>query len=397
MFSLQVVHHFGDALWSFGGGSKPNEGFELSCIQPFEIEVKAEDAKREGSDVKGAESIGQPVSSADQDRSESHRELVNQAEGLSVEDQAVECENRFPEYRLESAEVDEDPDRALRYAFVITVGKLYRDGKYPVAASWLYEEYIKHIAPDLDLVRTTSKSFSLFLRTMSKRHYCKTKEVDGEVQLTQVSLKNIDALGKQLAAVGSDNESVDEGVQTDGMTAEDMDDLLLRVFMQAALVGLDPEEDAERFPMESSAFYSKVLVSCQPYDLPIDVKRSSFKKLSAFLKYLAKEEYCKLKEARGHILILGVNREHPNLRNYKPYEMLSQKQRTGSTPRSGFSPPKIETMLKPHQQQAKLFMYVGCNPQGEYTKKAAAGVLERYDRPPRRGMQLRPALRLSKL
>mmetsp|Transcript_13191 Transcript_13191/g.19019 ORF Transcript_13191/g.19019 Transcript_13191/m.19019 type:complete len:245 (-) Transcript_13191:1548-2282(-) len=225
--ALKVLHHYGDALWSFGGGSKPNEGFELSSIRPFEIEVCAENTGDARCNLKEAETKGLPESSTVQDRSESVGELVNQVEVVSVEDQAVECDNRFPEYRLDPAQVEEDPDRALQYAFAITVGKLYRDGKYPVAASWLYEEYIRHIAPDLDLGRTSSKNFSLFLRTMSKRHYCKTKEVEGEVKVAQVSLKNVDALGKQLAAVGSDNACADEGAQTEDMIVEDMDDLLV--------------------------------------------------------------------------------------------------------------------------------------------------------------------------
>mmetsp|Transcript_13191 Transcript_13191/g.19020 ORF Transcript_13191/g.19020 Transcript_13191/m.19020 type:complete len:205 (-) Transcript_13191:927-1541(-) len=148
--------------------------------------------------------------------------------------------------------------------------------------------------------------------------------------------------------------------------------------MQAVRVGLDPEEDAKRFPMESSAFYSKVLASSQPYDLPIDVKKSSFKKLSVFLKYLAKEKYSKLKEARGQTLILGVNREHPDIKNYEPYEADSRKKRTGCAPASDFSAPEITTILKPHQQQAKLFKDLNCNPQGEYSKKTASEVLERY-------------------
>jgi translation initiation factor 2D len=66
------------------------------------------------------------------------------------------------------------------------------------------------------------------------------------------------------------------------------------------------------FPLPASSLYSQYVLPFRPASSSsdIDIKRSSFKKLTPWLKSLGKEGLLGIKEMKGDILVLSVNPNH---------------------------------------------------------------------------------------
>ena len=68
------------------------------------------------------------------------------------------------------------------------------------------------------------------------------------------------------------------------------------------------------FPMSASIFYTTYLLPSRPahpvHATPIDIKHSTYKNLSAFLKICEKDGLVSLKNSRGDIMVSAVNKTH---------------------------------------------------------------------------------------
>ncbi|CAM9727238.1 unnamed protein product, partial [Choristocarpus tenellus] len=105
-----------------------------------------------------------------------------------------------------------------------------------------------------------------------------------------------------------------EGGMMDGEVEEveegpSMDDLLVSSFLNAVKRDLKDKQ----LPMLVSTFYSSVLLPSRPPGRSIDIKRTRFKKLSAFLKEMQNIGI----ENKGVQSLVGVNRAHPDLKAFQ--------------------------------------------------------------------------------
>ncbi|CCM00967.1 uncharacterized protein FIBRA_03015 [Fibroporia radiculosa] len=105
------------------------------------------------------------------------------------------------------------------------------------------------------------------------------------------------------------------------LTAEDVTNCLRSAVLQAiasTLASLPPSA----FPMPASTFWSSYILPARPYHAPgtrgstdasaVDVKRSTYKSVKAFLKAMAKEGLIKLKDSKGgDVLVTAVFPKHP--------------------------------------------------------------------------------------
>ncbi|KAI8622386.1 hypothetical protein BC830DRAFT_1089720 [Chytriomyces sp. MP71] len=90
---------------------------------------------------------------------------------------------------------------------------------------------------------------------------------------------------------------------------QEMDALLEQGLLTAIKLSLP--QDAKSFPMPATSIYSLYML---PINAQMDVKQSSHKKLSKFLKAMEKKGYLKLKERQGGELVLvSVNRTHHDI------------------------------------------------------------------------------------
>ncbi|KAM6165265.1 eukaryotic translation initiation factor 2D isoform 2-T2 [Erethizon dorsatum] len=96
---------------------------------------------------------------------------------------------------------------------------------------------------------------------------------------------------------------------TDGRSLqEQMDDLLQQCFLQALKCRVKKAD----LPLLTSTFLGSYMFSCCPEGRQLDVKKSSYKKLSKFLQHMQQEEIVQVKElSRGVESIVAVDWKHP--------------------------------------------------------------------------------------
>ncbi|XP_039258867.2 eukaryotic translation initiation factor 2D-like [Styela clava] len=96
---------------------------------------------------------------------------------------------------------------------------------------------------------------------------------------------------------------------------EIMDELLHHCFMTALKQKLKDSE----LPILTSTFYRTHVLQCCPGNQFLDIKKSSYKKLSKYLKHIESTGLIQVKElSKGNDNIISVTRAHPDLRSFKP-------------------------------------------------------------------------------
>ncbi|XP_005005920.1 eukaryotic translation initiation factor 2D isoform X3 [Cavia porcellus] len=89
---------------------------------------------------------------------------------------------------------------------------------------------------------------------------------------------------------------------------EQMDDLLQQCFLQALKCRVKKAD----LPLLTSTFLGSHMFSCCPEGRQLDIKKSSYKKLSKFLQHMQQEEIVQVKELnRGVESIVAVDWKHP--------------------------------------------------------------------------------------
>ncbi|GAA5827820.1 hypothetical protein JCM11251_007689 [Rhodosporidiobolus azoricus] len=127
------------------------------------------------------------------------------------------------------------------------------------------------------------------------------------------------------------------------LTPPDVDLILLRALCLVIRTTLSSPTSSALFPMSSSTLYSSHILpsrpalSQSPLSTTAEVKKSSWKKLDKFVKEVSAAQGGKkgkdggkwaglvqAKEVRGDWVVLGVNREHPEVEALRPYRTLAQ-------------------------------------------------------------------------
>ncbi|XP_071954472.1 eukaryotic translation initiation factor 2D-like isoform X2 [Antedon mediterranea] len=122
------------------------------------------------------------------------------------------------------------------------------------------------------------------------------------------------------------NEMDDEEVEEEPLEERvaKMDVLLMECF----LFSLKYVKKSD-LPLLASTFYAQHVQKCCPSNKSIDIKKTSFKKLSKFLQHMKERGLLELKEpSKGVISIVGVDKSHDDLRKFVVPEELEQSRAT---------------------------------------------------------------------
>ncbi|XP_052685586.1 eukaryotic translation initiation factor 2D-like [Crassostrea angulata] len=189
--------------------------------------------------------------------------------------------------------------------------------------------------------------------------------------------------GEDLAAstdrMSLEEEKIEEDSSTvDQSPKESMDDLFKLCFQCAMKKSLTPTD----LPVLTSAFYKLHMVKFCPADKHLDVKKTSFKKLSKFLKEMEKAGYIKVKElSKGVESITEMKKDHPELRYVKPPEGAGVMEAApAETSDSQYHPPRITEMLSFNAAVLPLVKELGMQKGSAVTGSELRNIINEYVR-----------------
>lgn len=103
-------------------------------------------------------------------------------------------------------------------------------------------------------------------------------------------------------------EERDGDAEEDEVTKENMDVLFVGALLQAIKSSCIREK---QLPMLASTFHSSILLPSRAAGVSLQIKQSSFKKFSMFLKSMQQKELIGVTEKDGVQSITAINRRHP--------------------------------------------------------------------------------------
>lgn len=109
----------------------------------------------------------------------------------------------------------------------------------------------------------------------------------------------------------------DNDLETLRLSPAEMDQVLL----ECALSAVFSNKLADPLGIPSSAFFSRMMLPFRPDGVDMNIKHSSFKKLSKFLKHLEKIRLISCKERAGELYVVRFNHKHEMLIDYTPITM----------------------------------------------------------------------------
>ncbi|KAJ3337006.1 Eukaryotic translation initiation factor 2D [Gonapodya sp. JEL0774] len=174
------------------------------------------------------------------------------------------------------------------------------------------------------------------------------------------------------------------------LTPSDGDAVLQSAFLQALKTKLmplleDKARERELFPMSGSTFYSAYIQTSIPPGEKLEIAKTSFKKLSKFLKAQEKRGLLKVKEVKGEVMLMGINKLHPDLTSFQPFRQAKASTQTSSA-ESSKAPASLKSetirvvlLYKPHSSGTKeVFSELGKDTHILYTAAEAREVVQNY-------------------
>lgn len=150
--------------------------------------------------------------------------------------------------------------------------------------------------------------------------------------------------GEGVPEKDDEDESANEQVESSKTPTELMDDLLYACFIQAWKTSAKKVE----LPLLTSTFYRAHMLPCCPKGETMDVKKSSYKKLSKFLQEMQNKRIIEVKElSKGVESIVGVDLANPEIRAFVIPETSTVEDNTSSeavTSSGKYEPPQILEM-----------------------------------------------------
>ncbi|EGN94711.1 hypothetical protein SERLA73DRAFT_77454 [Serpula lacrymans var. lacrymans S7.3] len=172
----------------------------------------------------------------------------------------------------------------------------------------------------------------------------------------------------------SPSGEVTSEVRNHTLSREEVTTILRKSVLQA-IQKLLSELPASSFPLSATVFYSTYILPSRPAFIsehvlttPIDIKHSTHKSLTTFLKVCEKEGLIKLKDMKSEVLVMGVFPTHDDVEAHRPYTSLKdlELKREKQDGKVEEERKKVKEMIivekwKPHQQSLKFFQGVGLN------------------------------------
>lgn len=131
-----------------------------------------------------------------------------------------------------------------------------------------------------------------------------------ETEATSLSLDDVTLEEKPLQPTEADatTEDADASAATPEITREEMDQLYVSTLLQVLKTSKIKEKE---LPMLASTFQASVFLPNRAADVSLNVKHSSFKKTSLFLKQMESRGLLKVVEKDGVQTITAISKRHP--------------------------------------------------------------------------------------
>ncbi|MCO5564200.1 hypothetical protein L7F22_017858 [Adiantum nelumboides] len=220
-----------------------------------------------------------------------------------------------------------------------------------------------------------------------------TKEIsDAGVDSSPSMVKKDDAkeegLSKEIEGLASNLEATKMDGITDAeadsaetpMTIEEIDTLLDTCLLQALHTTVKEKD----LPMPGSTLWSNHILSCRPPGTTLDLKKSSYKKLSKWLQSKSTTGLISAKEDkhRKEIVLLGFDRGHPDFLRFKPMKKIaSQEVHIAPSASDGHQQAgKLEVfeVWKCSSHVTPIFEAMGADPSRLYSSSEASDVVFAY-------------------
>nr|CAD1825259.1 unnamed protein product [Ananas comosus var. bracteatus] len=144
---------------------------------------------------------------------------------------------------------------------------------------------------------------------------------DVRVETSEEVTEDMGAL-KLSENVTTEEEPNDEKEQQTITSSEGVDALLDKCLLQALHTTVKDKD----LPMPGSTLWSNNILPCRPPGTTLDIKKSSHKKLSKWLQSKSSAGLISVKEDKykKEIMLLGVNRGHPDYMSFKPEKRVQE-------------------------------------------------------------------------
>ncbi|KAF1329217.1 Ligatin, partial [Globisporangium splendens] len=152
-----------------------------------------------------------------------------------------------------------------------------------------------------------------------------------------------------------DREEEQEVAAETVISKEDMDQLYIQTLLQVLKAGRIKEKE---LPMLASTFYASVLLPNRAAGVSLNIKQSSFKKSSVFLKQMAARGLLQVSEKDGIQTITSISRRHPDVIDHELYrtEEEAKNEEDASTNAAAGRPAFIPGQFAPEVEE-----YLGLN------------------------------------
>ncbi|XP_048081416.1 eukaryotic translation initiation factor 2D isoform X2 [Ursus arctos] len=157
--------------------------------------------------------------------------------------------------------------------------------------------------PDLSEEKGSAQAAPALQGDMRRLTLAEENQENGEVQQQMCGEKSLPEASKDPSVRGLNPDPTDSRT-----LQEQMDELLQRCFLHA----LKCQVKKADLPLLTSTFLGSHMFSCCPAGQQLDIKRSSYKKLSKFLQQMQQEQIIQVEElSRGVESIVAVDWKHP--------------------------------------------------------------------------------------
>ncbi|XP_068647755.1 uncharacterized protein [Aristolochia californica] len=210
------------------------------------------------------------------------------------------------------------------------------------------------------------------------------READGSVQLDCKSAV-CEELGEDIRNLKiSDDISLEEPTDEKSqvhLSTEEIDALLDKCLLQALHTTVIDKD----LPMSGSTFWSGHVLPCRPSGVTLDVKKSSHKKLAKWLQSKSSAGLISAKEDKHkkEVLLLSVNRNHPDYTSFRPGKLKSETigQTSSSAAHEGSRSRQqldVTEVYKPSTHVIPIFSAVGEDLGKYYTASEASNIVFKY-------------------
>lgn len=142
------------------------------------------------------------------------------------------------------------------------------------------------------------------------------REDDAQTNAGVVDANDVNLEEKPAGDEAGEREESEDGSSIAMGSADDMDALFEQTLLQVLKTGSLKEK---QLPILASTFHSTIFLPCRPTGATLNVKQSSFKKLSVFLKQMEAKGLLSLSEKDGVQSIVGICRRHPDVLAHEKY------------------------------------------------------------------------------